>query len=647
MISLIRSRAAIMMAAVLTATLLVYWVGLDGPFLLDDQANLNELQSWLDGKIDLRTVLFDLGQGTFGRPVSMATLALNAWLGGYIPSALKLGNLIVHLLCGLAIFGFLRQLLPRDPLLRQHASLYAAFVAALWLLHPLHASTVLYAVQRMAQMASLMTLLGLWLYVACRQRLAQGPNLPASLGLLLGIPAIACLAFLSKENGILLTLLCGVVELTYFSDKHRPRPVRVFITIFLILPAIVGLAWFALRFDRFSNAFYGRDFDMLERLLSQGRTLCDYLGKLLLPNPPTMGLYTDDFAVSRSLLSPPTTLASLLLLAVVSTVVWRVRKRMQAVTFGWLFFLAGHSLEAGIIPLELYFEHRNYLPSVGILVMLVGLAKAAGDVLDRKGIRTDRIGTFFAAGALAVLAFGTHGRAQIWQSNTLIAETSLSAHPDSLRANAAAFGAALETGNGARADQILQGMMQSSRPRTRSIAYVLRVFKDCSYNGRARVEDLEAFVEKTPMPLTNAEPQPFIVLFTMTAKTACKPITDHMFGDAMRRLADRDAAHANKFLLRYWSARYLARAEDWEGSLAQSRLAWESGANLPAVSPLILAQINTGDVAGAEQTWQEARTRTDYSNPEDREQMEWLRGKIDKARLKPSESRPAAPSLSQ
>ena len=80
----------------------------------------------------------------------MASFALNAWIGGYSPFSLKLGNLITHLLCGLAIFAFLRLLLRRDPRLQPRASLYAAIVASLWLLHPLHASTVLYVVQRIA-----------------------------------------------------------------------------------------------------------------------------------------------------------------------------------------------------------------------------------------------------------------------------------------------------------------------------------------------------------------------------------------------------------------------------------------------------------------------------------------------------------------
>ena len=39
--------------------------------------------------------------------------------------------------------------------------------------------------------------------------------------------------------------------------------------------------------------------------------------------------------------------------------------------YGILFFLAGHALESSIFPLEIYFEHRNYLPAVGLALALV------------------------------------------------------------------------------------------------------------------------------------------------------------------------------------------------------------------------------------------------------------------------------------
>src|SRR5690606_30775260 len=144
-------------------------------------------------------------------------------------------------------------------------------------------------------------------------------------------------AFLAKENGALLPLLCAAVEISYFGDKRRPRPVRAFHWMFTALPLLAGVALFALWPDRLMFGYLGRDFTLVERLLSQPRALCDYFWKLVAPNPPRMGVYTDDFVASTGLLSPPTTLVAILILAGITFAAWRWRQRLPALFFGWIF----------------------------------------------------------------------------------------------------------------------------------------------------------------------------------------------------------------------------------------------------------------------------------------------------------------------
>ena len=50
----------------------------------------------------------------------------------------------------------------------------ACLAAAIWLLHPLHVSTVLYTVQRMAQLSALFSLVTLLLYSLGRDRQIAG-----------------------------------------------------------------------------------------------------------------------------------------------------------------------------------------------------------------------------------------------------------------------------------------------------------------------------------------------------------------------------------------------------------------------------------------------------------------------------------------
>lgn len=630
-------RAWLIVTFASVVAVLVYWTGLHGPFLLDDESNLRSIPEWLDGNLGLYTLLFERGAGTLGRPLSMASFAFNAWVGSYAPFPLKVGNLIVHLLCGFAIFGFLRLLLRRDPVLGTRASLYAAIVASLWLLHPLHASTVLYVVQRMAQLSTLFILLGLWLYVALRQQLENGPSFIASIGLLVGIPAITVLGFLSKENGILLPLLCAVVELSYFTGKKRPAPVRAFHVLYILFPALAGVVLFALRPERIIGGYAGRDFTFLQRMLSQPRALCDYLWKLVVPNPPRMGVYTDDFVASTGLVAPVTTLVAILVLFVISIAAWHWRKALPGLFFGWFFFLAAHALEAGPIPLELYFEHRNYLPSVGILVALVALAVMAGQVLARIGMRPGRIGAVLTVGVLAVLAFGAHGRAQVWRSARLIAESSLLAHPHSLRANTAVMTSSLRDGDRENARSAIERLISSPTARHRSLGYSFRLLTECEFDHRGRLEDLEAFVTQSPLPLTLAEAQPFNLIYHVTAKRGCGEVTDPIIGHALAQLADRAKTNADtdiiKIRIRYQSASFFVRAKQWAPALEQAKLAWQPSSDPPVALPLVLSQLHVGDIKAAKQTLREVEARADLSNAQEKNGIDWLHKQISSAEL--------------
>lgn len=629
----------LVLALASVVTVLVYWTGLYGPFLLDDEANLRSISEWLDGKLGLHSLLFERGAGTFGRPVSMAAFAFNAWISGYSPFALKLGNLIVHLLCGFAIFAFLRLLLGRDPLLQPRASLYAAIVASLWLLHPLHASTVLYVVQRMAQLSTLFILLGLTLYVALRQKLENGRSVAASTGLLLGIPVMTVLAFLSKENGLLLPLLCAVTELAYFSGARRPRPVQAFHFLYVVLPMLAAAALFLLKPQRILAGYSARDFTFAERMLSQPRALCDYIWKLVVPNPPRMGVYTDDFIVSTGLLAPSTTLISLLVLLAITISAWHWRKALPGLFFGWFFFLAAHALEAGPIPLELYFEHRNYLPSVGILVALMTLALAMGGALAGIGMRPGRIGVVLTVGVCAVLAFGAHGRAQVWRSERLIAESSLLAHPHSLRANTAVMTSSIRDGDRQNANAAVERLIASPTARHRSLGRSFRLLLECQFDHKGRPEDLQAFVDQSPLPLTLAEAQPFNLIYFVTAEQGCGEVTDPMIGQALARLADRAHAYPDdnviKIRLRYQSASFLVRAQQWPAALTQAKLAWQPNSDPPVSLPLVLAQLHVNDIQGAEQTLRDVESRADASNVEEQGAIDWIRKQIESARVTP------------
>jgi hypothetical protein len=119
--------------------------------------------------------------------------------------------------------------------------------------------------------------------------------------------------------------------------------------------------------------------------------------------------------------------AGLLLLAAGA---YALRNKQPLITFGIAFFFVGHAMESTIIPLELVFEHRNYLPMLGILLPLAYYA--LNPRLHMPSVRVRR-----AAFLLLVVLFAglTAARAQQWGDTLLMRTLEVERHPRSVRAH--------------------------------------------------------------------------------------------------------------------------------------------------------------------------------------------------------------------
>ena len=113
-----------------------------------------------------------------------------------------------------------------------------------------------------------------------------------------------------------------------------------------------------------------RNFNLYERVLTQFRMLIDYIRLIFIPDITDIGLYHDDIRISKSLINPIQTILSLILIIGLLVFAVKNKKRFRLVSLGILWFFGGHLLESTIISLELYFLHRNYIPSVGIIFVL-------------------------------------------------------------------------------------------------------------------------------------------------------------------------------------------------------------------------------------------------------------------------------------
>ncbi|SFM88792.1 hypothetical protein SAMN04487961_1422 [Marinobacter pelagius] len=352
------------------------------------------------------------GVGSLGRPLSLLTFAFQneSWPD---PHDFKVVNYIIHAVNFLLVFTLILNLTRATrPTTTANSSCILLFlglvIAFIWAASPIHQTTIQYVVQRMAMLAAFWMLVGinLWIYLLY---ISGFKTADFRLGLA-SASVLLCtvLAVLSKENGILLPLLCAVVFFVKPPEKCVSRPLRILSINAVLSPLYLLIALFVVEYQKyFIDAYAFRDFSLTERLLTQFRILPLYAIKTLYPVGQDFFLLWDNFPVSQSLLNPITTLLGLALIAVGLLVAFFVRKRFPLVAIGILFFLAAHLLESSVLALELYFEHRNYLPSVGLFIVLAGVAVE----LPRKVL------PIVAGGAAIfslIFSFVTYHEAQIW-----------------------------------------------------------------------------------------------------------------------------------------------------------------------------------------------------------------------------------------
>lgn len=408
----------------LLAAAVLYWPGLSGGFVFDDYSNIigNPTLRLFNGSL---ASLVDASTGgiasPFGRPLSMASFAVNYHYGGELPFGFKLVNLLVHLSNGVLIFLLARRLLPRltDTF---HSGWAALWVAALWLLHPINLTPVLFVVQRMTSLSALFTLLALLLYLRGRESrgVTQGAWLVASL--------LICwpVGVLAKETALLLPLYLLLIE-GFCLGRMRmfsPRKLYLFAGLMAVLAVTVLFWWWPFVLSTYQY----RDFSLGERMLTEARVLWIYAGQLLLPWPDNFALHHDDIPLSHSLIDPVSTSLAVAGLLAVLGIAFNQRRRRPWLSFSILWFLVGHILESSLLGLEIAYEHRNYLPSLGVFI---GLAIAVLPDVRRRVGEVPRWAAALAMVAFCTLVTGL--RAMQWSDGYLRTQIEAMTHPQSVR----------------------------------------------------------------------------------------------------------------------------------------------------------------------------------------------------------------------
>ena len=370
----------LLMAILLAAGLIVYsnsfhsgMVFDDHPFIISDPAVHMTAFSWNSVKTAAIKGL------PAHRYLPNISFALNYYFGQLNTFGYHLVNLVIHLMSGVCLFFFLRLTLR---LYHKHSDegnpdLIAFFAALLWIVQPVGTQAVTYICQRMASMVALFYILSLLLYVKGRLTMHQNPGKFLVSGLYFsGCAIIALCALATKENAGTLPITILLYEWFFFQDlRLRWSRTQILWSLFFILIFSGAVIWYMGEnpIIQLLDSYRGRNFTMLERILTEFRIVVYYISLFLWAPPGRLNL-DHDYPLSVSLASPPTTFISLMAIVSLLAFAAYTAKKDRLISFCILWFFITQATESTIIGIELIFEHRTYIPFMLTSLLVVLLA---------------------------------------------------------------------------------------------------------------------------------------------------------------------------------------------------------------------------------------------------------------------------------
>ncbi|MBI2412305.1 MAG: hypothetical protein HYV24_03750 [Deltaproteobacteria bacterium] len=424
--------------------LLLYSNVLGAPFVYDDEgyvaANLQitSLSNFLDFS------------GT--RYVGFLSFALNYAAGGLVPFDFHLTNIAIHIANALLVYALVSTVF-RTPAMKGAGeggvAVLVAFTAAIiFLSHPIESQAVSYVTQRFTSLCAFFYLLAILLYANSRLAREEGKGWLARY---MGSLAATVLAMKTKEISFTIPFMIVLFDLVFFGDGFRKGKwlrVPFYLTLIIIPLSVLGPD-IGLSVAHDTNAEHlrslqVRDIGKLSKityLLTEFRVVVTYLRLLFFPVNQTLEY---DYPLSQSIFEPATLLSLIFLLSIALLGAYALFKSKKGgshwgalFSFGIFWFFLALSVESTIIPIQdVIYEHRVYLPGIGIIISFTAAFFYAMDrVSSRRGREVSRA---VAAAVLLIIVcpvlFTTlYLRNRVWTDEMALVTDSISKAPGKTR----------------------------------------------------------------------------------------------------------------------------------------------------------------------------------------------------------------------
>lgn len=370
-------------AVLLIAGIAVYAGTLQNPFVFDDNLNIVD-----NAKVkDLSRFWPPSGNRWLGD----LSFGLNYAAGGLDVSGYHLVNLVIHLCNTLLVYALMRLAFrtpifgswSRDPENSTTVPAVSFLAGTLFCVHPIQTQAVTYIIQRFTSLATLFYLLAVVLYLAARITMEQKKRTWAIVYYAGGLLS-AVLAMKTKEIAFTLPFAVCLAEVTFFRSagatgagrwRARIGMLVPFLLTLVIIPA--GLLSFdkplgetVLSIPKALNV--SAEISRHDYFLSQIRVVSTYLRLLFFPVNQSFDYL---YPVVRSLADAGLLLAAALHLSLLSGAAYLIVRPsassplLRLAGFGVIWFYLALSVESSVIPIsDVIFEHRLYLPGVGLLL---------------------------------------------------------------------------------------------------------------------------------------------------------------------------------------------------------------------------------------------------------------------------------------
>jgi protein O-mannosyl-transferase len=396
---------------------ITYANSFSGAWVFDDEANITGNSNIYMQTLDLEEVkgtFKSIRNKTFDRPLAYLSFGLNYYFHGLDTWGYHLVNFIIHCLSALFLYLFIFHTLHLPRLREKYAGQAGSITllaTALWASSPIQVTAVTYIVQRMASMAALFFIMAMFFYLMGR----VSPGIYRKI-CWFGLCVLAgLLSLATKENAVMLPVVLYMFDVLLIQGVDRQKLKRH------LLIAVIPILFLAVMVFLFTNplnilsGYANREFTLGERLLTQPRILIYYLSLMFYPIVDRF-TFIYEVRLSTSLFTPWTTLPAIFFWGAWAGTALYLARKHPLVSFCLLFFLVNHIIEGSIIPLELIYEHRNYLPSMTVyLLVSLGII-----YVFQKYVRKILI---FAAFALLICTF------MVVQGHSVILRNDLFMHP--------------------------------------------------------------------------------------------------------------------------------------------------------------------------------------------------------------------------